>query len=96
MPHMPQSVSLVGLARRGVIPQNNSTSICSFYDPVVLDGLAGVISPELGALRQQLRFRRLLVEETVMFKNKTAGLLMGAGWNTNDAVCTANAISRAW
>ncbi len=38
-----------------------------------------VISPELGALRQQLRFRRLLVEETVMFKNKTAGLLMGAG-----------------
>ncbi len=55
-----------------------------------------VISPELGALRQQLRFRRLLVEETVMFKNKTAGLLMGAGVNTNDAVCTANAISRAW
>lgn len=38
-----------------------------------------VISPELGALRQQMRFRRLLVEETVMFKNKTAGLLMGAG-----------------
>jgi transposase len=38
-----------------------------------------VISPELGALRQQLRFRRLVVEETVMFKNKTAGLLMGAG-----------------
>lgn len=38
-----------------------------------------VISPELGALRQQLRFRRLVVEETVMFQNKTAGLLMGAG-----------------
>jgi len=38
-----------------------------------------VISPELGALRQQTRFRRLVVEETVMFKNKTAGLLMGAG-----------------
>jgi transposase len=38
-----------------------------------------VISPELGALRQQLRFRRLVVEETVKFKNKTAGLLMGAG-----------------
>jgi transposase len=38
-----------------------------------------VISPELGALRQQMRFRRLLVEETTMFKNKTAGLLMGAG-----------------
>src|SRR5437763_12275851 len=38
-----------------------------------------VISPELGALRQQLRFRRLVVEETVMFKNKTAGLLMEAG-----------------
>lgn len=38
-----------------------------------------VISPELGALRQQLRFRRLVVEETVMFKNKTAGLLMSAG-----------------
>jgi transposase len=38
-----------------------------------------VISPELGALRRQLRFRRLVVEETVMFKNKTAGLLMEAG-----------------
>jgi transposase len=38
-----------------------------------------VISPEMGALRQQMRFRRLIVEETVMFKNKTAGLLMSAG-----------------
>ncbi len=38
-----------------------------------------VISPELGALRQQLRFRRLVVEEMVKFKNKTAGLLMSAG-----------------
>jgi transposase len=38
-----------------------------------------VIAPELGALRQQMRFRRLVVEETVMFQNKTAGLLMGAG-----------------
>ena len=36
---MPQSVSLVGLARNGVIPQNNSTSDCSFYDPVVLANL---------------------------------------------------------
>jgi hypothetical protein len=26
----------VGLARRGVIPQNNSTSECFFCDPVVL------------------------------------------------------------
>ena len=38
-----------------------------------------VISPELGALRQQMRFRRLVIEQEVMFKNKTAGLLMGAG-----------------
>src|SRR5207247_5793591 len=38
-----------------------------------------VISPELGALRQQLRFRRLVVQETVKFKNKTAGLLMEGG-----------------
>jgi transposase len=38
-----------------------------------------VISPELGALRQQMRFRRLVVEEEVRFKNKTAGLLMEAG-----------------
>lgn len=38
-----------------------------------------VIEPELGALRQQMRFRRLVVEETVLFQNKTAGLLMGAG-----------------
>ena len=39
-----------------------------------------VISPELGALRKQLRFRRLMVQETVLFKNKTAGLLMGDAW----------------
>jgi len=38
-----------------------------------------VISPELGALRQQLRFRRLMIEQEVMFKNKTAGLLREAG-----------------
>jgi transposase len=38
-----------------------------------------VISPELGALRQQMRFRRLVIEQEVKFKNKTAGLLMGAG-----------------
>lgn len=38
-----------------------------------------VISPELGALRRQMRFRRLVVEETVRFQNQTAGLLMGAG-----------------
>src|ERR1700690_3485199 len=35
--YMPRSVSLVGLARRGVIPQNNSTTECSFYDPVVIE-----------------------------------------------------------
>src|SRR5262252_5636733 len=34
--YMPRSVFLVGLARRGVFPQNNSTSECFFYDPVVL------------------------------------------------------------
>jgi hypothetical protein len=33
---MPRSVSLVGLARKGVIPQNNSITKCSFYDPVVI------------------------------------------------------------
>lgn len=38
-----------------------------------------VISPELGALRQQLRFRRRLVEQQVMCKNRIAGLLMSAG-----------------
>ena len=32
---MPRSDSLVGLARRGVIPQNKFTPKC-FYDPVVL------------------------------------------------------------
>src|ERR1700690_1893206 len=39
---MPRSVSLVGLARRGVIPQNNSTTQCSFYDPVVLGGIKAI------------------------------------------------------
>ncbi len=33
---MPRNVSLVGLAQRGVFPQNNSTSECSICDPVVL------------------------------------------------------------
>ncbi|HKU26191.1 MAG TPA: IS110 family transposase [Candidatus Sulfotelmatobacter sp.] len=38
-----------------------------------------VIAPELEGLRRQLRFRRRLVEETVSFKNKTAGLLLEVG-----------------
>jgi hypothetical protein len=38
-----------------------------------------VTPPELEGLRRQMRFRRLIVEETVKFKNKTAGLLMEAG-----------------
>lgn len=38
-----------------------------------------VISPELGALRRQLRFRRRVVEEQTRFKNMTAGLLMQRG-----------------
>jgi len=38
-----------------------------------------VTPPELEGLRRQMRFRRLVVEETVKFKNKTAGLLMEAG-----------------
>jgi len=38
-----------------------------------------VISPELGALRRQMRFRRLVVREQVTFRNKTAGLLMECG-----------------
>lgn len=38
-----------------------------------------VIDPALGALRRQMRFRRLLVHEEVTFRNKTAGLLMECG-----------------
>lgn len=38
-----------------------------------------VISPELGALRRQMRFRRRVVEEQTRFKNFTAGLLMQRG-----------------
>lgn len=38
-----------------------------------------VIEPELGALRRQIRFRRRMVQEEVMFRNKTAGLLMECG-----------------
>ena len=37
---MPRNVSLAGLARRGVFPQNNSTPKCSLYDPVVLEQMA--------------------------------------------------------
>jgi hypothetical protein len=43
---MPQSASPVGLARRGVIPQNNSTRECFVCDPVVLE--AGTEYTELG------------------------------------------------
>src|SRR5262249_37907184 len=35
--HMPRSASPVGLARRVLRPQNNSTPDCCFYDPVVLE-----------------------------------------------------------
>lgn len=38
-----------------------------------------VMEPELAALRRQMRFRRLLVQEQVTFRNKTAGLLMECG-----------------
>ena len=38
-----------------------------------------VISPELGRLRQQLRFRQLVVKQQVAFMNKTAGQLMETG-----------------
>jgi transposase len=38
-----------------------------------------VIPEELRAMRQQMRFRRSIVEEQTMFKNKTANLLMSAG-----------------
>jgi transposase len=38
-----------------------------------------VMPAELEGLRRQLRFRRMVVEETVRFKNKTAGLLMETG-----------------
>jgi len=34
---------------------------------------------ELEGLRRQMRFRRQVVQETVRFKNKTAGLLMEVG-----------------
>ena len=37
---MPRSASLVDLAQTGVIPQNNSTTDCFFYDPVVLETMA--------------------------------------------------------
>src|SRR5215472_11981936 len=35
--YMPRSASPVGLARRVLRPQNNSTPDCCFYDPVVLE-----------------------------------------------------------
>jgi transposase len=38
-----------------------------------------VMPVEWEGLRRQMRFRRLVVEETIRFKNKTAGLLMEVG-----------------
>src|SRR5215472_8518447 len=35
--YMPRSASPVGLARRVLRPQNNSTPDCCLYDPVILD-----------------------------------------------------------
>src|SRR5215468_5795802 len=39
--YMPRSASPVGLARRVLRPQNNSTPDCCFYDPVVIEGGRG-------------------------------------------------------
>src|SRR5437773_2831156 len=47
--YMPRSVSLVGLARRGVIPQNNSTSECSFCDPVIVVAVSTATYGHLGS-----------------------------------------------
>lgn len=41
--------------------------------------VAYVMPPELEGLRRQLRFRRLVVQETTVFKNRTASLLMESG-----------------
>lgn len=38
-----------------------------------------VMPPEWEGLRRQMRFRRMVVEQAVRFKNKTAGLLMETG-----------------
>jgi transposase len=38
-----------------------------------------VISRELGALRRQMRFRRMVVQEQTRFKNSTAGILLQGG-----------------
>jgi len=38
-----------------------------------------VMPPELAAMRQQLRFRRTVVRQATDFKNRIAGMLMGAG-----------------
>jgi len=41
--------------------------------------LAYVIPPELEGLRRQLRFRRLVVQETTVFKNRTSSRLLETG-----------------
>ena len=38
-----------------------------------------VIAPELEGLRRQMRYRRLVVHERVLFQNSVAGMLMSAG-----------------
>ncbi|HUQ95287.1 MAG TPA: VOC family protein [Bryobacteraceae bacterium] len=42
---MPQSVSVVGLARKGVFPQNNLTTKCCIYNTVVLGTVETVRRP---------------------------------------------------
>src|SRR5215471_12609583 len=50
LPCTPRSTSLVGLARRAVVPRNNSTTECYLCDPVVVGNARRLISlfrPEL-------------------------------------------------
>ncbi|HTA66824.1 MAG TPA: hypothetical protein VK776_01045, partial [Bryobacteraceae bacterium] len=59
--YTPRNVSLVGLARTGVIPQNNSTSDCYFYDPVVLALRAGQIDGQSQAKGIRIPLSGLLI-----------------------------------
>jgi transposase len=52
-----------------------------------------VAPPEMRHLRRQLRYRNLVVEQSVQMKNRMGGLLMEVGAEYNKRGCTGPGIS---
>ncbi|HUQ95427.1 MAG TPA: thioesterase domain-containing protein, partial [Bryobacteraceae bacterium] len=62
---MPQSVSVVGLARKGVFPQNNLTTKCCIYNTVVLGAVRFLVSLSAELNRDDITLGSLLEAPTI-------------------------------